>query len=163
MEEFQVSIDNAPSYLTAIGNYDPQTYLQWYQSPLLSEGDHTVTVDQIRGMALDYLLVTPGPKTPLIGKTVMVDDSYPDIRYSGSGWRSTVGVFKESERVRAQPFQNGTHQTSMAGDSLTFSYYGVCFSIDFWQVVNILVRVGLANIWHAFATEWWQRVALLHC
>ncbi|KAJ7587012.1 hypothetical protein C8J56DRAFT_943392 [Mycena floridula] len=124
-QNFQVAIDKNLAYTTSTGDKDPQTWLQWYQSPLLLEGVHTITVSQMRGLAIDLLLVTPGPETLLNGQPLLVDDAYAGITYNGPGWKEvTSQKFVESGTVHGLPILNGTHQTSHVGDSLVFSYTG---------------------------------------
>jgi hypothetical protein len=81
---------------------------------------------------VDYLIITPGDDTPLNGETLIVDDTYSGIHYSGSGWKSAASDFSFLEYatptvINAQAFRNGTHQTSNIGDSFTFSYTGKLF------------------------------------
>ncbi|KAJ7587013.1 hypothetical protein C8J56DRAFT_943396 [Mycena floridula] len=125
-QNFQVAVDKNPAYTASTGDTDPQTWLQWYQSPLLLEGVHTITVSQMRGLAIDLLLVTPGPETLLNGQPLLVDDAYTGITYNGPGWKEvTSQKFVESgTTIHGLPILNGTHQTSHVGDSLVFSYTG---------------------------------------
>jgi hypothetical protein len=100
---------------------------QWYQSPELEEGHHSVTINQMRGAAVDYVVVTPGLNTLLVGQTLMVDNTYSGIEYSGPGW-TDMQAFSfnggNNGALRAHAFQNTTQETSTAGDSFTFSYTG---------------------------------------
>jgi hypothetical protein len=91
-----------------------------------------VTITKICGAAVDYLVITPGDDTPLIGETLMVDDTYNGIHYFGSGWSSVNSDFSflRSENpppINAQALQNRTHQTGNIGDSFIFSYTGRLF------------------------------------
>lgn len=124
-QDFQVIIDGAPAYKSSTTDTKPQTYMQWYQSPLLTQGSHTVTLKEMYS-ALDLILITPGPDTPLASQTLMVDDVYDGITYTGGGWKEVRDkkYAEGSASITAQPFQNGTHQTSNVGDSLSFSYTG---------------------------------------
>jgi len=47
----------------------PQTYVQWYQSPTWSEGNHTIRVDRIFETSLDYATITVG--LPLVCENAM--------------------------------------------------------------------------------------------
>jgi hypothetical protein len=112
-----------------------------------------VTISQMRGEAVDYLVITPGDGTPLDGETLIVDDMYNGIHYSGSGWISVASDFSFLEYtipVYAQAFQNGTHQTSSIGDSFTFSYTGKLLfmhSPTYMPHLNIY-RKEHDNLWH---------------
>ena len=122
---FRVTIDNNTPYNTSTDDTNPEHYRQWYQSPQLSEGTHNITFDQLDGEALDYILVAPGPQTPLAGATLMIDDTYNGIKYS-DGWQSVQNsTYAKSSIIPGSNFMNTTHQTSTAGDSLTFSYTGM--------------------------------------
>ncbi|KAJ7587359.1 hypothetical protein C8J56DRAFT_78414 [Mycena floridula] len=137
-QDFQVSIDNGSLYNTSTTDTSPQNWMQWYQSPVLEEGIHTIAVSGLHGTAIDLLLISPGPNTSLRGKTLLVDDSYSGIVYGGSSWREIRGSkFREDPPLPALPVQNGTHQTSTVGNSLTFSYTGTSM-----QLYGILQAAG---------------------
>lgn len=144
-QKFRVSIDGSPSYETSTDDTDPQTYMQWYQSPNLADGRHSVTISKIQGLAIDFMTVTPSLETPLRGHTLLLDDSHPSIHYSGAGWTQVKSVFAKEDGAKSVPFQNGTHQTSNSGDSFTFLFSGtlwlhgpfLSFNIDHLaQVLN---------------------------
>lgn len=100
--------------------------MQWYQSPVLKAGQHTLNVSSMRGTALDLILITPGPDTSLDGQTLMVDDSYSGIKYVGDGWTEvTDHKFVRDGPSLGWPVLNGTHQSNKVGDSMTFSYTGM--------------------------------------
>jgi hypothetical protein len=128
----EVTIDDDKPYSSSTGDTHPQNYMQWYQSPTLPSEHHSVTISQTQGEAVDYVVITPGDDTPLSGETLMVDDTYSGIHYSGSGWSSVSSDFSFVQGatpppIHAQALQNGTHQTSNIGDSFTFSYTGKLF------------------------------------
>jgi hypothetical protein len=127
MQDFRIQIDGNSKYRTSTTDPTPQTYMQWYQSPVLSDGQHTLNISDIHGIALDFILITPGPTTLLGGKTLILDDSHVAITYRGTGWKNVAGVrYREFEgrKSTVKPFQNGTHQTSTEGDSFSFPYSG---------------------------------------
>jgi hypothetical protein len=111
----------------------------------MSSGHHSVTITQMQGESVDYLIITPGNDTPLDGETLVVDDTYSGIHYSGSGWISVTSDFGflQYTTVHAQAFQNGTHQTSSVGDSFTFSYTGQLFFMIYLLICLICVYVGM--------------------
>lgn len=125
-QEFQVAIDSTSPYTTSTTDDHPQTWMQWYQSPVLKAGHHTLNVSSMRGTALDLILITPGPETSLDGQTLLVDDTYPGVKYIGDGWKEVADQqFNQVDNVLARPVQNGTHQTSHVGDSMSFSFSGM--------------------------------------
>jgi len=117
-----VSIDGGTPYTTYYMDPMPQSYVQWYQSPPLSEGQHTIKVDGVDGTALDYATITAGQHTPLLGKKIIVDNEDPSVHYSGSWSRNTdrlgPGVFS------GLPFRNSTHRSDTPGDTITLRFTG---------------------------------------
>ncbi|KAF8878152.1 hypothetical protein CPB84DRAFT_1688421 [Gymnopilus junonius] len=105
-----------------------------YYSPILPDGQHTITYAfSSPGFSLplfDYLAITPGLSTPLQGQTLAVDDSDSSISFSGS-WSpvSPISV--------VPPLYRGTaHWSSVIGDSLQFEFEGSSISI-FGTAVNV--------------------------
>lgn len=113
-----VTIDDDSPYNTSYDDPKPQSYRQWYQSPTLSDGSHKISLDNIAGTSLDYIVVTAGNSTPLAETTVIVDDNDPAIVYTGS-WAHTFETFG-----RLFPFGNGTHSSTNPGDTATFMFTG---------------------------------------
>ena len=101
----------------------PQTYLQWYQSPTLAEGNHTIKVDREDEAALDYATITVGQNTPLSGKTIIVDNEDSAIHYSGNWTRNTDEFFPVGD-PKGHPFRNSTHRSATPGDTITFLFSG---------------------------------------
>ena len=122
-----VQIDNG----TAFGiNYDdpnPPTYKQWFTTPTLSDGRHTVTISKLR-TAIDYAVVNVGNNTSLTGQTVVVDDDSSLIQYSGQWYRNT-NQFIPGNLPVGYPYRNVTHRSSNPGDSFTFQFSGTSVSI----------------------------------
>src|SRR6267378_722304 len=88
-QSITVSIDGGTPYKTYYMDPTPQSYIQWYQSPTLSEGQHIIKVDGVDKTAIDYATITVGQNTPLSGKTIIVDNDDPSVHYSGSWTRNT--------------------------------------------------------------------------
>ncbi|KAH9478610.1 hypothetical protein JR316_0009067 [Psilocybe cubensis] len=134
-----VSIDGgAPSEITYPGT--PPAYIQWYQSPTLSEGIHSITVSRIDGTAVDYALIEVGQDTPLSGKTIVVDDDDPAIQYAGS-WIRDTDEFDAGSLPDGFPLRNGTHRTSKVGDTVTFRFFGTSYAvygIFSWENLGLL-------------------------
>lgn len=121
-----VSIDGGTPYETSYGDTTPPSYVQWYQSPILAEGIHTVMVDQLAGTSLDYAIVTVGPNTPLTGMQVIVDNEDPSIQWS-SGWALNMEQFDSTFLPDGFAYQNSTRQSSAAGDTMAFRFQGTDF------------------------------------
>ena len=118
-----VSIDGATPYQTSYMDPSPQTYLQWYQSPTLSEGNHTIKVDGVFGTSLDYATITVGQNTLLSGKKIIVDNDDSTVHYSGN-WIQNIDKFFPGGVPKGVPFQNTTHRSTTPGDTITFLFSG---------------------------------------
>ncbi|KAJ7471071.1 hypothetical protein FB451DRAFT_1559547 [Mycena latifolia] len=107
----------------------PQEYRQWYASPTLSDAAHTIVVDNLVLVDLDYATVTAGPNTPLNGTTLIVDDDDPEIIYAGN-WMTNKNFFTTGHgQPSGLPFQNATRQSNTIGDSLTFQFAGTSVAV----------------------------------
>jgi hypothetical protein len=107
------------------GAFEPQTRNGTYDSPVLSDGKHTLTYATASQKALpsfDYLTVTAGPSTPLRGQTLAVDDSDTSIVYSGN-W-STTPPSSVVVDASSPLYGNTAHWTSNIGDSFEFQFTG---------------------------------------
>lgn len=129
-----VSIDGGTPYNTSYMDPTPQSYLQWYQSPTLSEGNHTIKVDGVPGTSLDYATITAGQNTPLSGKRIIVDNDDSTLYYSGS-WKRNTDEFIPGGIPKGLPFRNSTHRSTTPGDTITFLFSGQAHTIqhDLWH------------------------------
>ncbi|EDR05985.1 uncharacterized protein LACBIDRAFT_294729 [Laccaria bicolor S238N-H82] len=118
-----VSMDGAPSYNTSYNDPTPRSYTQWYQSPILTEGTHNITLTHMAGTALDYAVITAGQNTPLTGKTVIIDNEDPSITFTGS-WTRNTDRFSTGYPPNGYPFHNSTHQSTTPGDNFVFRFSG---------------------------------------
>jgi hypothetical protein len=104
----------------------PQAYVQWYQSPTLSDGNHSITVSHIAGTTVDMALITVGPNTSLQGKTLIADDDNSAIEYSGT-WTINASPFNAGTLPDGFPVGNSTHRSTTPGDVITFRFTGKSF------------------------------------
>ncbi|KAF8891349.1 hypothetical protein BD779DRAFT_198651 [Infundibulicybe gibba] len=148
-----VSIDGGSSYNSSFPNPTSRSYLQWYQSPQLPEGDHTINLTNLADVSVDFIVVTAGPNTPLSGQTIIVDDSDPSIQYIGS-WDRDRELFSPDSSTgnpSGFPFHNSTHRSLTEGDALTFEFTGTSIGIfgifDFSTIGNLSVIFGLDGEW----------------
>jgi len=124
-QSITVSIDGGTPYTTYYMDPSPQTYIQWYQSPILSEGQHTITVDGVDGTDIDYATITVGQNSALSGKKVIVDSDDPSIHYSGSWIRNTDRFIPgHTYTIPGVPFRNSTYRSKTPGDTITFQFTG---------------------------------------
>jgi len=117
-----VSIDGGAPYNIVYGGAPP-SYMQWYQSPSLPDGKHTITVGHLAGTSVDYAIIKVGSNTSLSGTTVIVDDESPAITYFG-GWSRSTAQFNAGTLPDGFPYGNSTHRSSNVGDSITFRFTG---------------------------------------
>ncbi|KAJ7582325.1 hypothetical protein C8J56DRAFT_1100754, partial [Mycena floridula] len=123
--------DGSSAHPQTIGPGDHIRYGSLYQSPSISDGTHTIALNATilksfgDPMTMDYMVVSPGNQTSLVGKTLMVDDIYSGIHF-GSGWVSDSGVFAigTDDYYISTPFHNTSHTTSTPGSVFSFSYTG---------------------------------------
>lgn len=120
---FSSSIDGGTSLNTSYASSTPPAYIQWYQTPVLSDGKHTVQLSHLDGTAVDMVIVTVGPNTPLAGKKVFVDNNDSSIQYSGS-WAESKSGFDAGTLPDGLPIGNSTQQSTTPGDTMTFRFSG---------------------------------------
>ncbi|KAF9051809.1 hypothetical protein BJ165DRAFT_1365519 [Panaeolus papilionaceus] len=127
-QEATVSIDGGSTTTFDYDDPTPQTYMQWYQSPTLSDGRHRISIGHLAGTAIDMALITIGPNTSLSGKTLLVDDDDSQITYSGN-WARNTKKFDAGTLPDGYPIRGSTHRSSNVGDSLTFRFTGTSASV----------------------------------
>ncbi|KAJ7915640.1 hypothetical protein B0H13DRAFT_2270268 [Mycena leptocephala] len=109
-------------------------YFPWYRSPSLSDVEgsqlHDISIAMLgEYLTIDYLAITPRMETSLLGRTLMVDDSYSGLHFSGS-WETGGSTFLspggpgDSPEQISYSFQNTTHVTSTPGSIFQFAYTG---------------------------------------
>lgn len=120
-----VSIDNNTAANTSFSDPNPPSYRQWYKSPTLPDGQHSITLSNLTGSSIDYALVSLGPQTPIAGERIVVDDSDSGIKFS-AGWRSDRDKFNVGGSVPISGFTlgNSTHDTETVGSAFTYKFSG---------------------------------------
>ncbi|KAJ3834505.1 hypothetical protein F5878DRAFT_630314 [Lentinula raphanica] len=128
---FLASVDSNAQVNCTFPDAGPtQYYTQWYESPLLSDGLHTVNLSSLV-VDLDYAIVTVGQTTPLGDTTtIIVDDPNTEINYQGDGWStSDVSLIVNGGWANGPPLGNSTHRTNSVGDSFQFQFSGSSISV----------------------------------
>ncbi|KAF8155938.1 hypothetical protein B0H34DRAFT_659542 [Crassisporium funariophilum] len=123
-----VSIDGGTPYNITYGDVPPPAYRQWYQSPTLADGPHTIRMGHLAMTAVDFALVRVGSQTPLSGKRVFVDNDNAAFKYDGT-WSRETGQFNAGSLPDGFPVGNSTHRTSTPGSTMTFRFSGTAASI----------------------------------
>lgn len=128
-QNYSVKIDDGPFVVQSGDGY--------FESPILNDGQHTVTYsagDTSLYPALDYLTVTAGPSTQLLGRTVIVDDTeIPEFSGQWSTEPPTPFVLSRPSAL----YKNTTHWTRTVGDTFTFHFNGAGdppFSLSSWLI-----------------------------
>ncbi|KAG6831078.1 hypothetical protein H0H87_006194 [Tephrocybe sp. NHM501043] len=123
-QDIFLSIDGSKPYQTFYDDPSPPTSLQWYQSPVLPEGPHTINITHIAGTSIDYAVITAGQNTPLTGTTLIIDDNDESIEYQGN-WTRNTGRYSSSDNPHSgYPYGNATSQSSTVGSKATFLFSG---------------------------------------
>lgn len=152
-----VTIDGDTPYTTYYMD-TPESYIQWYQSPTLTEGPHILKADGIWGTGIDYATVTVGQQTPLAGKNIIVDNDDPSVHYSGS-WTRNTNRFLAT--VSGLPFRNSTHRSNTPGDTITFRFTGhslIPSNIVFCVLTSHYTRHVRKGIWNIrMGKHWYSR------
>ena len=122
---FMVSIDNQTSVNTSFSDPNPSSYRQWYQTPNLSDGVHTITFSNLSNSSVDFAVVTVGMQTPIGGERIVVDNNDSGLNYS-SGWRKDFDEFnmEGSAPVSGFPLGNSTYDTNTIGSSFSYQFSG---------------------------------------
>lgn len=123
---FGVSIDGDTPYYVAYTDPSPPTYMQWYQSPLLEEGDHNIVLSNIAGSAsVDFAVITVGEDTPLNGTLIIADNDDLAFSYTGKWSRSQHTFISGPQKPDGNPYHNSTHQSSDVGSFFTYQFTGM--------------------------------------
>ncbi|KAG6815543.1 hypothetical protein H0H93_009508, partial [Arthromyces matolae] len=128
-QDIYVSIDGAAAYQTWYNDPSPPSVIQWYQSPKLSDSQHTIVITHIAATSVDMMMIEAGANTPLSGQTLIVDDDDPSIVYSGSWARKTGRFHTPPDPSSGQPYGNVTHESASPGASATFTFFGSSISV----------------------------------
>ncbi|KJA25090.1 hypothetical protein HYPSUDRAFT_38049 [Hypholoma sublateritium FD-334 SS-4] len=152
---FTVIIDGGIPYTTSYSDPAPPSYRQWYQSPLLEQGTHNITLSNVLGAAIDFAVVTADISFDVIaetGQTVVVDDTDPAIAYGGGGWSLTNATFASdfASAVSITPYGNYTHETSTVGDAFQFNFTGNALTVygvlEYQHVGNLNLTATLDGV-----------------
>lgn len=154
------SVDGDTPEYHAITHSNPNITLTyaWYTSPPLRDGDHILELSKMtRGIAIDYILIQPSRTQLISGNRLIVDDSDPLIKFSGS-WNVSDDHYPNDSRERGHyfvPHGGKTHISNQVGDILQFPFTGtsvhvygfydwtlsgelsISFFIDDWPEENI--------------------------
>ncbi|KAF8182042.1 hypothetical protein BJ912DRAFT_601602 [Pholiota molesta] len=145
-----ISIDGGTAYNSSYGSRNvPQSYIQWYQSPILPDGKHTIEIDNLDTTAVDIVIITVGPTTSLANRMVFVDNNDPAIEYTGD-WTENGNRFKAGHLPDGYAVGNTTQRSTTVGDIMTFRFSGTSISIyglfSWTNIGNISVAYTLDGI-----------------
>ncbi|PBK87132.1 hypothetical protein ARMGADRAFT_1035023 [Armillaria gallica] len=128
-QNFSVFIDEAYAYVVS---YPSQAaYMQWYTSPTLEEGTHTITLTEMDGTDVDYALIGVGNQTAALGKDILVDDTSDSIVWTGD-WQTNTSTLLTNftgPYIVRRPLGNSTKDSRTVGDSFSFQFTGTNVSV----------------------------------
>ncbi|KAG6841554.1 hypothetical protein C0991_009589 [Blastosporella zonata] len=123
-QEMTVTIDENHPWNTSFPTGTAGSYCQWWQSPVLEDGTHSIRLDGLTQTSLDFMAVTVSNSSLAAGAQIIVDDADPELIYTGD-WNLITRVFPvPGENFNAAPFHNTTHQSNTVGDSAAFHFTG---------------------------------------
>ena len=124
-----------------------RAYKQWFQTPTLFDGSHTIAVDCSIGTQVDFAIVDVGNQTRLAGRDIIVDNESPSISYFGH-WNRSTSRFNDTSVNLRSPYGNSTHRSSTPGDIFTFRFTGalVDFPRIFFPVATVLNFVAGTSV-----------------
>ncbi len=144
---------------------NPPTYQQWYQSPLLEEGYHSIILSNIAGDAsVDFAVVTMGEDTPLNGTLIIADNDDLGFNYTGKWSRSQHLFIPGYQKPDGYPYHNSTHQTSEVGSSFTYQFTGM-FSTHAsvsLKRFSYFFRNFYGSLWHIYLVQSWNNDINIH-
>lgn len=116
-------IDDLPQPSVSLPSSNPPSYGEWYRTPALQPGEHTVIINNLPKVTLDYIIVDVDPTTAFQNTPVLVSDSDPLIKYSGN-WEQDFSRFQS-----LQPFtfigDYSTRSSCNPGDAFELSFSGM--------------------------------------
>ena len=133
-QSFSVIIDGGHPVETSYGNLNAPipSYQQWYNSPILSNGPHNITLANVFGASIDFAIITVNASSsPSVQQPVIVDDSnLAAITYTGVGWVEDVGnnnfhpLGDVPFNSAVAPYGNSAHLGTRVGDGFLFNFTG---------------------------------------
>ncbi|KAG6888264.1 hypothetical protein C0992_009120 [Termitomyces sp. T32_za158] len=113
----------------------------WFSTKTLPDGQHNITFEALPdGFVIDYMAITPGNDTILIGKQLIVDDTDPSLTYTGQWVRNTTAAIPVRSdwgdllgpglsKYNATSFGGGFHETEDPQASVNFTFIGSSVSV----------------------------------
>ncbi|KJA27556.1 hypothetical protein HYPSUDRAFT_74980 [Hypholoma sublateritium FD-334 SS-4] len=157
-ENFTVTIDGGEPYMSTYDDPSPPSYRQWFQSPILSEGSHTIAFTNVLGSpSIDFAVINT--TNAIHQQSVIVDDSNALISYTGAGWttaNTSFLLFQPPLTSKVVPYGNSSHLTAEVGDSFSFNFtgseltvpgsLGVRFALDGGAPQDVEMTVDTAQV-----------------
>ncbi|KAK0188334.1 hypothetical protein F5146DRAFT_906368, partial [Armillaria mellea] len=127
-QTFSVSIDGADTYVVSYPA--KHTYMQWYMSPTLEEGTHTITLSEMEGTDVDYALVCVSNQTNVLGKDILVDSTSDRIIWTGDWQTNTSTLIHTNDfHILNHPLGNSTQDSRTVNNSFSFKFVGTTVSV----------------------------------
>ncbi|KAF5355543.1 hypothetical protein D9758_006288 [Tetrapyrgos nigripes] len=141
---FLASIDSNEAYSVSIDAAGrTQYYIQWYSTPTLPDGHHSINLTAIV-IDVDYALITAGQSTPFSSNsTIVVDNDHAEISYSGNWTRSDSFLETLPNMMEGPALGNSTHRCNTPGSSFEFQFSGT--QVGVWGVFQ-WKNLGILNV-----------------
>lgn len=115
-----------------------------YESPRLSEGLHSLSFSNISNVYIDYMFVTPGNQTEILGETLLVDSSDSSLSYEGDWVREDAAQDAEV----CIPIATSTMRSNSTGASVSFPFTGKLLNVCGSSFCNIThIRDRRVRFW----------------
>ncbi|KAG6888513.1 hypothetical protein C0995_007756 [Termitomyces sp. Mi166 len=111
-----ISVDGNTQVVPIAPNTDP-----WFSTKTLPDAQHNVAFLKSFPFSLDFIAITPGNDTSLVGKQLIVDDSHPSLAYTGWWTRNTSAQNMPFTGYNV-PFGGGFQLTQDVQASATFTF-----------------------------------------
>ncbi|KAG6855857.1 hypothetical protein H0H87_009974 [Tephrocybe sp. NHM501043] len=108
---------------------DTGSYCQWWQSPPLGDGTHSIRLDGLTQTSLDFVTVSVSDTKLTAGQQIIIDDTDPLLKYNGKWYLNTDPFTVPGKKHTVVPFHNTTHQSNTIGDSVDLHFLGSSIAI----------------------------------
>lgn len=145
-----IFIDGAKTVMSISSFQDP-----WFSTKILPDSQHNVTFETLPdGFVIDYMAITPGNDTFLVGEQLIVDDADTSLTYTGQWIRNTTTTIPVRSNwgtllgpglsaYNATSFGGGFQETEDPHASFNFTFIGTFHLIPSYMfyICIFVVRV----------------------
>ncbi|KAF8645251.1 hypothetical protein AX16_008076 [Volvariella volvacea WC 439] len=127
----QAAVESSTSYEIEIDRKSVGMHSGYYVSPQLADDEHTVVFYapsefSLFSATLDYLTISAGSKTPLHGRTIIVNDNDDAISYNGDWTTESPAPLPP---FSTHSYESTAHWTSTVGSMIEFRFTGESIAV----------------------------------